>query len=540
MTSIPDTQYAVQLIGPDELTLNTAKPVHQPGPHQILMRTECVGLCFSDLKLLKQFSKHVRKGPVIKGIDPAVLDALPSYVPGEKPTVPGHEAIAEIIAIGEGVTQHEVGERVLVQADWRELRTAESNGAFGYDFEGALGEYILLDERVVIEPSTAQRYLLPVGGEQSSSALALVEPWACVEDSYVTPERQSVLPGGKLLVVVAEGYSPAGLDKAQSAGPAGEITQAEPGQVADLPDEAFDDIITFGVDRATVEALCDKLAPQGIFNIVQCGRTFGEPVAIDVGRVHYGMCRWIGTTGCDAGESYATIPPDGELHDGDKVLIVGAGGPMGQMHVIRVLTAGRKDLYVVGTDFDSPRLASLESKARPVAEANGCGLCLVNPQEEDLDGAWTYTALMAPIPALVAQAIADSDEGGRINIFAGIPAGTRHELDLDTYIARKQWMFGTSGSTIRDMQLVLEKVESGQMDTNVSVDAISGMAGAIDGIRAVENRTMAGKILVYPQLHETPLIPLAELGEHYPSVAEKLTGGVWTRQAEQELLKVGR
>src|SRR5690606_3976258 len=67
-TGIPRTQYAVQLVGPDELRLNPAKEVHPPGARQILARTEAVGLCFSDLKLLKQFSQHVRKGEITGGI----------------------------------------------------------------------------------------------------------------------------------------------------------------------------------------------------------------------------------------------------------------------------------------------------------------------------------------------------------------------------------------------------------------------------------------------------------------------------------------
>ena len=90
-------------------------------------------------------------------------------------------------------------------------------------------------------------------------------------------------------------------------------------------------------------------------------------------------------------------------------------------------------------------------------------------------------------------------------------------------------MFGTSGSTIDDMRIVLRKVERDGFDTNASVDAISGMAGAIDGIASVENRTLAGKIIVYPMLHDVGLIPLSELGRHYPTVAEKLDGGKWTR-----------
>ncbi len=145
---------------------------------------------------------------------------------------------------------------------------------------------------------------------------------------------------------------------------------------------------------------------------------------------------------------------------------------------------------------------------------------------------------MAPVGAVVAQAVKDSAAGALINIFAGIPASVKQEIDLDTYIGNRCFMFGTSGSRLLDMKIVLEKVLSGQLNTDRSVDAVSGMAGAIDGIRAVEARSLAGKIIVYPQLKELPLTPLSELAEKYPSVAEKLDAGIWTRQAEKELLKV--
>ncbi|MHC4596533.1 MAG: hypothetical protein ACYS19_16525 [Planctomycetota bacterium] len=89
MANLPETQDAVQLVGPDELVLNKSKEVFRPGRHQILCRVEAVGLCFSDLKLLKQFSSHVRKSKIVSGIDSEVLKEIPSYVPGEAATVPG-------------------------------------------------------------------------------------------------------------------------------------------------------------------------------------------------------------------------------------------------------------------------------------------------------------------------------------------------------------------------------------------------------------------------------------------------------------------
>ena len=75
--TLPSTQNAIQLIGPDELRLNESKEVFRPGPHQILAKVEAVGLCFSDLKLLKQFANHVRKGEVVSGVPGEVLAEIP-------------------------------------------------------------------------------------------------------------------------------------------------------------------------------------------------------------------------------------------------------------------------------------------------------------------------------------------------------------------------------------------------------------------------------------------------------------------------------
>ena len=538
---LPETQLAVQLIGPGELTLNRSKPVPTPGPHEILVKVEAVGLCFSDLKLLKQFHDHVRKSEVVAGIEKSVLQGMQSYLPGSAPVVPGHEVVCRIVAVGDQVKQHKVGERCLVQTDYRQLPTAAgSNAAFGYNFDGGLQEYTLLDERVVIAPN-GERFLIPVGEERSASAIALVEPWACVEDSYVTVERNHIKAKGRLAIVVADGRKTKGVKESYSPqGEPAEVRTVSPAEVQILPNESFDDVVYFGSDRTTIETLNDKLTPSGIINLVLGGKPIGELASVGVGRVHYGGTRWIGTTGHDAAESYRNIPPNGEVRAQDRVLVVGAGGPMGQMHVIRDVCLSVAGVSVVGTDFDDARLETLRKKAAPLAKANGASLRLVNSKKTPLAEKFTYFALMAPIGALVANAIQDADAGAIINIFAGIPAATKHALDLDAYIEKRCFMFGTSGSTIDDMRIVLRKVERDGFDTNASVDAVSGMAGAIDGIASVENRTLAGKIIVYPMLHDVGLIPLGELGRHFPTVAEQLDDGKWTREAEQELLRVAR
>ena len=538
MTTLPQTQHAVQLVGPNQLTLNRSKAVPKPGPHEMLLKVQAVGLCFSDLKLLKQFDQHARKSEVVSGIDPEILQGMQCYVPDNQPVVPGHEVVCEIVATGDQVQHHQTGERCLVQTDYRQLPTAASCAAFGYNFEGGLQEYVLVDERVVMDPA-GERFLIPVSAEKSASAVALIEPWACVEHSYVNRERQTIKAEGKLLVVRNSAAQAKGLQSAFAPeGPPGDIQYITPAEAAQVANESFDDIVYYGSDRATIEILNDKLAPRGLINIVLAGQPIGEKVDLGVGRIHYGMTRWIGTTGATAADSYKTIPALDEIRSGDRVLVIGAGGPMGQMHVIRNICSEIQGISLVGTDFDDARLASIENKARPLAEANGVSLRLVNPQNTIIEETFSYFAIMAPLPSLVESSIQAATDSAIINIFAGIPAPTKHKIDLDRYIEKQCFMFGTSGSVIEDMKIVLTKVESGKLDTNCSVDAISGMAGAAAGIAAVENRTLAGKILVYPMLYDVGLIPLVEMKQHFPTVAAQLDQKGWCRDAERELLKV--
>ncbi|MEW6355815.1 MAG: alcohol dehydrogenase catalytic domain-containing protein [Planctomycetota bacterium] len=556
---LPKTQYAIQLVGPGKLRLNKKKTVHRPGPHQIVAKVEAVGLCFSDLKLLSQFTAHVRKSEIVSGLDLDALKEIPSYVPGTKPTVPGHEVVCRIVAVGPDVKHHKLGERCLVQADYRQVRTAGANAAFGYNIEGGLQEYVLMDERIIVNPENGERYMITVDDDLCASAVCLVEPWACVEDSYVSVERQTIKAGGKLVIVADAGRAVQGVaDAFAPKGKPASVTAlcAEPTQLqaikklnipvteatdlAALPNESFDDIIYLGARKATIEILNDKLAACGLMNIVLGGKKIGELVSVGVGRIHYGLTRWIGTTGTNAAESYKTIPRTGEVRPSERIMVVGAGGPMGQMHVIRDVCTDIKDVSMTATDLDDERLAALSKKAQPLAEANGVNYRTVNTKTQKLDEEFTYIGLMAPVGALVAAAIQSSAQNALINIFAGIPAPTKHDLDLDRYIERRCYMFGTSGSTMEDLRIVLRKVTAGDLDTNRSVDAVSGMAGAAAGMAAVENRTLAGKIIVYPALHNVGLIPLHDMKDHYPSVAAKLDNGQWTKAAEQELLKVAK
>jgi len=556
MADLPETQYAVQLVGPDELVLNKSKEVFKPGPHQILCRVEVVGLCFSDLKLLKQFSSHVRKSEIVAGIDPEILKEIPSYVPCEAPTVPGHETVVRIEAVGPGVEDFKPGERFLVQTDYRWLATGSSNGAFGYNFEGALQEYVLMDERVITSPE-GESMLIPVSEELSASAIALVEPWACVEDAYASEERTSIKTDGQMLVVADVKI---GKDTFTNLfgryGKPAQITWVAVGAVreppilkldmpvkkgerlSELPDAGYDDVIYFGSNVNTIEALFAKIAAGGLSNIVLCGGKLGRDVVTMVGRVHYGGIRIVGTTGSEPADSMEVIPETDEIREGDKINVIGAGGPMGAMHVIRNICQGVKGVSVFAGDLDDNRLQILTRIAVPLAEKNGVDCRPYNPTKDEITEVFDYTVLMAPLPDLVASSVHSAARRGLINIFAGIPATVTAKVDLDTYIEKQLYFIGTSGSTLDDMKRMLEKAESGRLDTNVSVAAITGFEGATEGIRAVENRSIAGKIVVYPACRELGLVTLEELNEKMPEVAECLDNGLWTKEAEEKLLEM--
>jgi threonine dehydrogenase-like Zn-dependent dehydrogenase len=551
MADIPKRQYAVQLVGPDELVLNRSKDVFLPGPHQLLCRVEVVGLCFSDLKLLKQFSGHVRKGDVVSGIGPEVLRQIPSYVPGDLPTVPGHEAVVRIAAVGEGVDAFRPGERYLVQTDYRWLRTAGSNAAFGYNFEGALQEYVLMDERVITSPAS-ESMLIPVGEELSASAVAMVEPWACVENAYASKERRGLREGGRLLVVAGVEISRDVMGKFLgrsarlgqitwvSKSPPVERIDAELRITQDLSqveDDGYDDVVYLGSDAKVVEQLFCKVAAQGLLNIVLCHGRLGRDVVVPVGWVHYGGIRIVGTAGSDPGESLGRIPATGEIRPGDKIHIVGAAGPMGMMHTIRSICAGVEGASVFANDLDKDRLTALSKVAAPLAGQNKIEYKALGDTGQGPAEAFDYTVLMVPVTELVGESLVRASRRGIINIFAGIPATVSAKIDLDAYIDKQLYFIGTSGSVLEDMKSVLSKVDSGVLDTNVCVAAVSGLAGATEGIRAVENRQIAGKIVVYPACRELGLVTIEDIAEQMPQVAECLRDGLWNRQAERTLLQ---
>jgi threonine dehydrogenase-like Zn-dependent dehydrogenase len=95
---IPDRMKAWVLGGPEELLL-TEKPVPVPDRAEVLVRIDAVAICATDLEI-------IRHGP------PA---SIQGGLPFNKNFTPGHEYMGTVAALGPGVDEYRIGQRVTVE-----------------------------------------------------------------------------------------------------------------------------------------------------------------------------------------------------------------------------------------------------------------------------------------------------------------------------------------------------------------------------------------------------------------------------------------
>ncbi|KPV45830.1 alcohol dehydrogenase, partial [Kouleothrix aurantiaca] len=135
--------------------------------------------------------------------------------------------------------------------------------------------------------------------------------------------------------------------------------------------QGFDDIVVLDPRSAELVGEAAKLiARRGTFNMVGTEPLDGDP-QIDVGRLHYDYTAYVGTNGSDIAASYGEARNRAELRAGGVAVFVGAGGPMGQMHVQRALELSNGPRTVIATDVNDERLATLAQMFTSLAEQRG-------------------------------------------------------------------------------------------------------------------------------------------------------------------------
>jgi threonine dehydrogenase-like Zn-dependent dehydrogenase len=313
--------------------------------------------------------------------------------------------------------------------------------------------------------------------------------------------------------------------------------------------QGFDDIVVLDPRSAdAVGEMAKLIARRGTFNLV--GRTplDGLP-RIDVGRIHYDYTAYLGNPGPDIAASYGEAHNRSDLRPGGVTVFVGAGGPMGQMHIQRAIELPGGPRVLIATDVNDERLEVVRRQFAPLAEEHDKRLILINPSQasqslrdlvmHETGGAGADDVIVSvPAAALMADAATLMAPDGMLVLFAGVPNGTLAPLNLsDVYLHNAQFT-GTSGSALDDQATVIRKTFAGELSPNRSVAAIGGIEAARDGIRAMMEGRYPGKIVIFPQISGLPLISLAELKAEYPDVAAKLgPGDVWTPAAEQALIE---
>jgi threonine dehydrogenase-like Zn-dependent dehydrogenase len=524
-------------------------PMPSYGPDQLLIRHDACGLCFSDIKVINQGQNHPR---IFRDMQ-------------KEPIVLGHEVTMTIIGVGENLRdQYHVGDRLTLETD---IVVNGKTLAYGYWFQGGLSQYSVIGPEIYA--SDIGNNLIPVDPATSYSEIALTEPWACVVAAYALEYRTGLKADGITWIIGAgddKDYTiSAGFDAA--AHPARLLMTNVPDrfagwlkqrahqlgiEVTEVPDPAeppvpfVDDIVLLGADAARIEQVSPRLDQYGVLAIM-ADRPLDRKVSVDVGRVHYHRWVYVGSAGTDIAAAY--LPPvRSNLKGGGKAWFVGAGGPMGRMHVQRAIGFNNPPSLIVCSDVSDMRLNELCESFSDQAKARGIEFLCLNPtkkEEYEAQMAVLKTTgfddivVLAPIAPVISDASNYLAQDGVMNVFAGVARGTMATLDLSGAYQKNQRVIGHSASWMKDFLLVLDKTNTGELSPNRSVAAIGSLSAARDGLQAVKDASLAGKVLIYPNIKEMPLTPIAEFKEKYPSVYARFNElGEWTKAAEEEFLRL--
>ena len=520
------------------------RPLPAYGPDELLVRHDATGICFSDIKVIRAGQNHPR---IYRDMskDPVVL---------------GHEISLTVVGVGEKLRdQYQVGDRFIVQAD---IYIKGVGYAYGYEIQGGFSQYNVIDQRVL--NGDGGNYLLPVKPTTGYAEAALAEPWACVEASYTVNYRQSWKPGGTLWITGdgagvelgrADAWRPGKVVIDVSNAAFAErvrawATAAKIDVIDDKADAKYDDIVILSNDPQLIERAFARLARGGIFAVITDAQV-PHRVSLDIGRMHYDNLGVVGATGADLSAAYTPIRT--QLKPGGITWILGAGGPMGHMHLQRAIEIEGHPRKIVATNLNRHRLLAVKEKFSAPAQHAGIKLVTYSQDmyageaelEADLrheNGGVGYDdiAVMAPSVPAIELAMNHLADHAVMNVFAGVTRGTQARFNMNDIVRRGVRFTGTSGSSIEDLIHMRDLIEGKKLATNKSVNAVAGLEGVQDGLRAVSEGRFPGKVVIFPNLSKPlPLTTLPELKQRLPSVYAKLDAeGSWTAEAEAELLRV--
>ena len=521
--------------------------IPEPKPEEIVIRIDAVGLCFSDIKIIRAGAAHPK---------------LWWQNLGEHPLIPGHEVACTVVKAGRDVPAEyaKPGNRYLIQCD---IYIKGRSCAFGYGMDGAYVQYGVIDARVW--RGEGRSYLLPFREELSAVATALIEPWSCVRGAYRLKYRNAPVAGGKVLIVgdeeCREDYVAGSLLKAAKPAVVAGLGLPEAlekkfeaelgvkfGHLTDFAaGEKFDDIFCLDVTHESLIAHAVELSARfGMVTFI--GRTPKSRCPIDVGALHYQNRYYQGGSGRDLSEPYLSAKRN-TLKPGGAAWFPGGAGAMGQMHVELAVTAAQPPAKIMVTDLDDRRLEHLKKRLAGRAAGRGIEFRLVNPKhlsEEEYvrilhdfaPAGFDDVVVLVPHADVVSFAAKFLADGALVNMFAGIPAGEAAKLSVRDVAERGVRYIGSSGSTFDDMADTLRAGADGEFRPVAALAAVGGMNALKQGLEAVESGRFCGKTAILPQCPDLPLTELEKLGELDPELPGTLDeDGNYTIATEKMLLE---
>ena len=549
MSSMPKTMSAWPLFGAgmDKFGRNDQVcevPVPEPSDDELLVRIDAIGLCFSDVKLIRAGEEHPR----------VISENLET-----DPVIPGHEAVMTVVKVGKNVSdKFKCGERFIIQAD---IYVNGKGFAYGYAINGGMAQYSILDQRVLNGDEGC--YLLPLRDDTPSAVAALMEPWTCVQASYMIENRCEPKKSGKVLIVTEKGS-----DEIYSAGAA--LKTAAPSEVSalnlsdaavdalakelnmeinvlsGLPEGGFDDIFLCACGRELAEK-AGKLGKRGAV-ISLIGEYPDEDWSFDVGSIHYEGWFYQGAAGTCLSDAYGRNVRS-KWKKGGSCWLPGGAGAMGQMHTQMAVEAADGPSRILVSDMDDARIENVTSLLADTVAKRGIEFKTVNPGKMSQDEfekilkdfapeGFDDVIMLVPVVPVLNGSAKMLGKDGLMNIFAGIPAGKEGEMNVRAIANNGVRYIGSSGSKTAHLRYTLERAESGNLQPVTALAAVGGMKSLKEGLQAVIDAKFPGKTVIFPNCPDMPLTPVGRISDLADGIEATLdSNGFYTLDTEKELFK---
>ena len=546
---LPEQILAWQLFGADfENFGKDNKPSVLPLPQikddELLVKIDAIGLCFSDVKLIRAGEEHPR---------------VHSKNLKEDPVIPGHEAVMTVVKVGSKLEgQFKIGSRYIIQAD---IYVNGKNFAYGYALNGGMAQYSVIDQKVLNGDEGC--YLLPIADSIPSAAAALFEPWTCVLASYNIAHRTAPLKNGRMLFVFGKdsavtevgtlipASAPAEIVLVNApAAFAGKIAQACPNAkitvASALPAEGkFDDIYLCACEKEIGEAAAKMGEVNACISFVG---DYSGAWSFDVGSIHYQGWFYQGTETNDLDAAYGRNVRS-TLKKGGTCWLPGGAGAMGQMHTQLAVSSKEGPKRVLVTDMDKVRIAHVQEFLGPIAKENGVELAFLNPADfadpaefekavkEFAPEGFDDIVMLVPVAPLVSAYAKFLGKDGLMNIFAGIPAGKEATLCTCAIAKGGARFIGSSGSKTQDLRNTIEFVQRGILKPVSALAAIGGMNVLKEGLEAVAAAKFPGKTVIFPNCPDMPLTGVNDIASLVPGLEKTFDAdGNYSVETEKALL----